>query len=128
MKRCLVLAAVMCLMWGAGASAAEMSVRRLVICTGVENREPIGVAESFPAGTTEVVAFIDLAEVDCNCTVSFVWSHNGREVRTIIVPVSRETRWRSWARKNVQGQPGDWSVEVRSASNKPLMSTMFRVE
>jgi hypothetical protein len=128
MKRCLVLSAMIILTWGASVSAAEMRVQRLVVCTGVEEREPVGVAESFPAGSEGVYAFVDLADVDCNCTVSFVWSRNGKEIRTIIVPVSMETRWRSWARKNVADQPGDWSVEVRDASNKPLMSTMFRVE
>jgi hypothetical protein len=127
MKRYAMLAVLVCLMSSTVALAAETAVERLLVCSSVQDREPVGVAESFPAGTVEVVAFAHLVNVDCDCTISFVWSRNGKEVRTIIVPVSKEERWRSWARKKVDGQPGEWSVEVRNAANKPLMSTMFIV-
>jgi hypothetical protein len=127
MKTWALLVAAICLAC-VSTAAAQTAVERVVVCSGMEGREPVGISETFPAGTLEVVAFAQLTDVDCNCTVSFVWIRNGVEVRTIIVPVSRESRWRTWARKSVEGQPGDWAVEIRDAQNRPLGSTMFRVE
>lgn len=110
------------------AASEEMVVARAVVGTGVENMEPVGVAEIFPAATEKVFCFIEAKNIPKDTEVSFIWSQGGKEMRKINLPVKAGPRWRTWAHKNVAGQKGEWKVEIKDAEGKLLKEIKFKVE
>jgi len=45
------------------AEAKEMTLARAVVGTGVDNMEPVGAAETFPAATEKVFCFIEASNI-----------------------------------------------------------------
>jgi hypothetical protein len=106
----------------------EFTIARLVVCTGVENREPVGVAETFPAGTEKVYCFLEATEISKDTEVSFVWFHGDKEMLKTNLPLKTGPKWRTFADKNVQGMQGDWKVEIRDSGGKLVKEVTFKVE
>lgn len=110
------------------AAPNEMVIARAVVGTGVENMEPVGAAETFPAATEKVYCFIEANNIPKDTEVSFVWSQGGKEVRKINLPLKAGPKWRTWAYKNLGGQKGEWKVEIKDAEGKVLKEIKFKAE
>ncbi len=110
------------------APGQEMAIARAVVGTGVENQEPVGGAETFPASTEKVYCFIEATKIDKDMEVSFVWSQGDKEMRKINLPLKAGPKWRTWAYKNLGGLKGDWKVEVKDPQGKLLKELKFKVE
>ncbi len=107
---------------------APFSVKRLVVGTGVENREPVGVAEIFPSTTEKVYCFLEATDIAKNTEVSFVWFYADKEVSKFTVALEQGPRWRTYAEKNLRGLKGDWKVEIRDADGKVVKDVKFKLE
>jgi len=55
---------------------AGFTIARVVVGTGVENNEPVGVTESFPVSREKVYCFLQVNDIDKDTEVSLVWFHN----------------------------------------------------
>ena len=106
----------------------EFAVARLVIGTGVENREPVGVAETFPATTEKVYCFLEATEILKDTEVSFVWFLGEKEMLKTNLPLQTSPKWRTFADKNIGGMKGDWKVEVRDVKGNLVKDIKFKVE
>lgn len=106
----------------------EYTIARLVVGTGVENREPVGVAEMFPAATEKVYCFLEATEITKDTVISFVWFYGGKEVSKVDLPLQPGPRWRTFANKTVAGMTGDWKVEIRDATGNLVKDLTFKVE
>jgi hypothetical protein len=107
---------------------AIFNVAKLVVCTGVENRVPVGVAETFSASTQKVYAFLDATKITEDTQVTFVWLYNQKEVSKVELPLKRGFRWRTFASKTVSGMKGDWSVELKDAEGNTVKTAQFKIE
>jgi hypothetical protein len=106
----------------------EFTIARFVVGTGVENREPVGVAETFPATTEKVYCFLEAAEISKDTEVSFVWFLGDKEMLKTNLPLKMGPKWRTFANKNVGGMKGDWKVEMRDVNGNLLKDAKFKVE
>ena len=106
----------------------EFTIARLVIGTGVENREPVGVAETFPATTEKVYCFLEATEILKDTEVSFVWFHGEKEMLKTNLPLQTGPKWRTFADKNIGGMKGDWKVEIRDVKGTLVKDIKFKVE
>ena len=104
------------------------AVKRLVIGTGVENGEPVGVAETFPASTEKVYCFLEAIDIAKDTDVSFVWFSGEKEMSKFSVPLKEGPRWRTYAYKNLRELKGEWKVEVRDSEGKVVKDVKFKVE
>jgi hypothetical protein len=104
------------------------TAKRLVVGTGIENSEPVGVAETFPASTEKVYCFLEAADIAKDTEVSFVWSNGGKEMLKTTLPLKAGPKWRTYANKNLRGLKGDWKVEIKDAGGKVLKDVKFKVE
>ena len=96
------------------------------ICTGVKDRAPVGVADTFPASVGTLYCYSLVT--DAVDKVVQVWFHGDKEVFTIDLPV-RAARWRTWSVKKIlPGMSGAWRVEVRDAAGALLATAKFTVE
>ncbi len=113
---------------GATKETAPFTVKRLVVGTGVENGEPVGVAETFPASTEKVYCFLEATDISKDMEVSFVWFNGEKEMLKFSVPLKMGPRWRTYANKNLRELKGDWKVEIRDSEGKVLKDVKFKVE
>lgn len=105
-----------------------LTVARLVIGTGVENREPVGVAETFPGATEKVYCFLEATNIPEDMEITVIWFHGEKEMLKTTLPLKMGSRWRTQADKNLYGLKGDWKVEVRDAKGNLIKDVKFKVE
>lgn len=105
-----------------------LQIIRAVVGTGVENREPVGAAETFPASTEKVYLFLEAANIARDMDVSVYWFHGKNEMSKITLPLKQGSKWRTNALKNLRGLKGDWKIEVRDAEGGLLKEVKFKVE
>ena len=116
-----------------GQEKAEMgaqvfSVSTMVVAEDVQDREPVGVAETFPASTEKVYCFIEATNISEDTEATFVWYHEGQEMRTFTLPIMQGPRWRAFAYKNLHGKTGNWKVEIKDKTGNSVKSIPFKVE
>jgi hypothetical protein len=112
----------------AAKETAPFAIKRLVIGTGVENGEPVGAAETFPASTEKVYCFLEATDITKDTEISFVWFNGDKEMTKFNVPLKMGPRWRTYAYKNLRELKGDWKVEIRDPEGKVVKDFKFKVE
>lgn len=112
----------------AAKDAAGFTIARLVVGTGIENREPAGVAEIFLASTEKVYCFLEATGIAKDTEVSFVWIYNQKEILKTNMPLKAGPKWRTNTNKNLRGLKGDWKVEIRDSAGNVLKDVKFKVE
>ena len=111
-----------------GATAGEVMVLDAVLAAGMENRQPVGTAVTFPADVGRVYAFTRVVGAAEEGSVTHVWYHAGQVKAEVRLPV-RSDDWRTWSSKAVlPGWTGEWLVEVQGADGRVLASLPFQVE
>jgi hypothetical protein len=125
-----VLALLPAVLWGqeaapAGGAAPALSVTRIAVCTGIENREPVGEATSFDSGVGQLSCFTKVEGAQGETSIFHVWFHEGVERARIELSV-KAASWRTWSRKNITAE-GAWKVEVQDAQGGVLSSVEFTV-
>lgn len=108
--------------------AQLFSISTMVVAEDVQDREPVGVAETFPASTEKVYCFIEAKNISEDTEATFVWYHEAKEMRTFTLPIMQGHRWRTFAYKNLYGKTGNWKVEVKDKTGTPVKSITFKVE
>jgi hypothetical protein len=112
---------------GAEAEVDGATVAESAICTQVEDRVPVGAAETFPATVDRLFCFTDLRGA-AGTTVSHVWIHEGTTRARVDLEV-RGDRWRTWSSKQILPEwTGSWEVKVLTAEGAVLHTLSFTVE
>lgn len=104
-----------------------LRVTRAVVATSVEDREPVGVAESFSADVGTLY-FYTVFEGDFEeTTLEHVWLRDGEEVARVELR-ARGPRWRTWSAKQIPADwTGSWTAQVVAADDQVLSSVTFTV-
>jgi hypothetical protein len=112
----------------APAPAADLTIARMEIASSVENREPVGIAATFPATQEKVYCFLEFRNVPAETSVTVVWTLGMNEMGNVPLTIKPFSKFRTWANKTIGGMKGDWKVEVKDASGAVLKSATFKVE
>lgn len=106
----------------------EMRVTQAVTATGVQDREPVGIAETFSAEVGEVF-FYTVFEGDFpESEVTHVWRRDGEEMARVPLTV-RGPRWRTWSSKRILADwTGSWTAQVVGPEGTVIESVEFTVE
>lgn len=106
----------------------RFTIARLVVGTGIENREPVGVAEKFPSATEKVYCYLEATGIAKDTEIYFVWLYNQEEMLKTGLTLKADPKWRTNANKSLRGLKGNWKVEVRDDAGKSLKGVNFKVE
>ena len=112
----------------AAAPATSLTISRMEIAGSVENRQPVGIAASFPASQEKVFCYVELKDVPKDTTITFVWTFEQNETDKVTQQVKKSSRWRTWGNKTLVGRIGNWKVDVLDESGAVLKSATFKVE
>lgn len=105
----------------------DLVVLQFVIAQRVVEREPQGVGDQLPPGTTDVFAFARLNYVGAQTAITYVWSQDGKEVRRQPQTVQNSTGWRSYAA--FRGlKPGKWRVELLDEAGAVIADREFTAQ
>lgn len=105
-------------------ATSSVEVLDALVGTGVENREPIGAAESFDATVTRVYCWTRAKASSTPVTLHHVWSRDGEKVSEVPLTLNVSPA-RTWSYKTVV--PGSWKVEVTDESGVVLKTLEFQV-
>jgi hypothetical protein len=112
-----------------GSDATGLSLKRLVVTTAIEHREPVATS-TFRAGDGPIIAFVELAnpgDADNSISIGFE-SDSGRKVGDVELEVpAHSRRWRTWGRTRLIRQPGAWTAVVKDGSGEVLARQTFVV-
>lgn len=112
----------------AAQQAPSFAVTRMVACTNVENYEPVGEAEAFPAATEKIWCFLDAAQIVAETTVTFVWYCGDQEYSRFSLPLKAGQRWVTYAWIFTNGRTGDWKVDLQDAAGTVVKSVAFKIQ
>lgn len=127
-KKIVIMGAVLAVLLAAGAWAAVENVD-LVFCRQVSDRNPVDVADAFPA---------DIGWVYCHTTVNnpyeptqihHDWYYQGAYISRYTLAVGTGPRWRTFSAKKISpAWIGKWEAVVRDANGKELARKSFTVK
>ncbi len=114
----------------ASVSGAEgLSLARLAVATGVENREPV-TTQPITTSTEPLYAFLDLSnptESPRELIVTFERADGTSVARNGLEIPAHQKRWRTWAKARALKQAGTWTVFVRTPEGQELSRQDFEV-
>jgi hypothetical protein len=112
------------------ASPKELTVKRLVLAHGVDNREPQDPSSTFKTQDDRVYAFVELqnpTKTAGRISVVFV-PPSGSALAEIPLEVGDTSRFRTWAFTRKAHDAGQWGVVVRDDKGRLLARETFTVE
>ncbi|UCD16298.1 MAG: DUF2914 domain-containing protein [Candidatus Zixiibacteriota bacterium] len=97
------------------------------LCTGVEERMPIGMANSFHADVGQVWLWCRVQGATDTTLVKHVYYYDGEEMATVELPV-KSPSWRTWSSKKIlPGWTGQWEVKILDENDIVLKTIPFTV-
>jgi len=97
------------------------------ICTGVENRQPIGAGPVFPDDLDKLYCFTKIGGAEGATYVYHVWYFGDDEVARVKLPV-KSNPWRTWSSKKLYMVLGNGHVEIVSESGDMLGKAEFEIQ
>ncbi len=98
----------------------------IIIGTGMENKELVGVSDTFSADTPQLVGWTRIKGAHQPTEIRHVWKVNGKEVTSVSLSV-QSSSYRTYSRKTLNGQVGNWSLEVKDVDGNVIASKNFEV-
>jgi len=109
-------------------TAVKMEVVEMMICTGVQDRVPVGTDTMFLKTVGQLYCYTKVTGAGESAKLSHVWYHNDQEMARVDLNVMADT-WRTWSSKKiVEEWIGSWRVDVVSESGEVLKSMAFTVQ
>jgi hypothetical protein len=108
-----------------------LSVKRLVVTSGVKDREPVSIAEPLTSDGSPIYAFAELANPGGeseNVRITFERKGGAERVGNVTLPVpAKVSRHRTWATTRFIRAAGVWEAVLWNESGGELGRTSFEV-
>jgi hypothetical protein len=99
-----------------------------VLCTGIENRMPVGEGDSFPADVDRVYLWTKVTGVsEGETTIHHVWLREGEEMADVELTV-KGSPWRTYSYKTIPPEwSGKWEVKITGPDGNVIKDVKFIV-
>lgn len=117
---------LMCFFVGSAQAMTSEFVKRAIITSGIENREPVNDLQQVDGDTNKVYFFTEVIN-QADTMVTHRWFLNGRLEAEVVLKIG-SNRWRTYSSKNLvpEFHSGDWQVEIVDQNNKVIGSATFQ--
>ena len=97
-------------------------------CTAVQDRMPVGTAESFTSDVGQVYVWSKImGSIDPSTVIKHVWYYDGQEKASVELIV-KGSNWRTWSSKKIPASwTGDWVVKIVDASGNIIKEVPFKI-
>ena len=98
------------------------------LCTGLEDRNPVGESDAFPADVDRVYLWTKVTGVtEGEVIIHHVWLREGQEMADVALPV-KGSPWRTYSFKTIPPEwAGNWEVKITGPDGNVLTSVSFSV-
>lgn len=107
------------------AGAKDIVFESVVLAKGVQNRQPVGIADSFADGQ-EITCFMRVRNPGPKRTLRHQWYHGDTRKSSVAISVGGPT-WRTWTQRPVYGT-GSWRVDIVDEAGEVLHTVPFEVK
>ena len=119
---------VMCSSVSFAQDQADIQIENAVICTSVEDRQPIGADSVFNADIGKLYCFTKITSQTDTAQISHVWFLGDMQMAKVDLPIGAQT-WRTWSSKRILlDWVGDWRVEIQDAEGNVLYEIFFVIK
>jgi len=109
-------------------STTGLTIDKMVVCTGIEEREPVGEGTLFQSGVGKLYCFSLVLGAEEPTVIHHVWYWNDQKMADIPLTI-RSSRFRTYSSKNILPQwKGAWRVELTGPKGEILSTAAFNVE
>jgi hypothetical protein len=106
----------------------EITVAKAVICTGVQDRAPVGEGTLFPSTVGKIYCYSLILLPEGETTIHHIWYWEDNRMADVPLTV-RAPRFRTYSSKQILPQwKGAWRVELTGPDGKVLATTAFTIE
>ncbi|MBI5469310.1 MAG: DUF2914 domain-containing protein [Deltaproteobacteria bacterium] len=113
---------------GFATGGTAFTVERFVVAESVHDREPVNVTEKIPASAENAFCFLEVRSIAKDTDAVFIWYKDNEVVSKVRAPLGQGQRWRTYSSKKLNGQAGEWKVEVRDNDGNVMDTVNFTVE
>ena len=107
---------------------STLEVTEMVICTGVEDRVPVGADTMFLNTVEQLYCFTKVTGAAAEETISHAWYFVDNEMAKVDLTIAGDP-WRTWSSKRIiEEWSGNWRVDVVTASGEILKSMDFVIQ
>lgn len=100
----------------------------VVVCSAIEDRQPVGAAESFGSDVGQLFCWTKCLGATDTTAIQHVWTREGETIATVDLPV-KSPAWRTWSSKQLlPSWTGSWEVRVLDAGGNIIRSVTFKIE
>ena len=104
-----------------------LTVRRIVICEDVKDREPAAIDSVF-TNVERLCCFTEINGADEPTHIQHVWYHGNKEMLRIKLSV-RASHWRTYSAKRILSEwTGNWRVDVIDDEGRRISQSYFQVK
>lgn len=108
-------------------NAQELSVKEMVFCSSVVDRQPVNIDTTFANDVERIYCFTKIHGATVPGAIKHIWYHNDEKRAEIELNVKADP-WRTWSSKKiVPSWTGTWKVEVVGDKGNVLISKSFSV-
>ena len=109
-------------------AANNMRVIRAVAASGLMNKNPAGVSDSFPWSMEKVYIWTMIECARPPSSIRHTYYFEGQKVNDIVLKI-KSPQWRTWSYKTLLDKRyiGQWKVDITSDEGRLLQSVFFEV-
>ena len=97
------------------------------LCSGIEERMPVGPAETFPPDIENVYLWCKVTGATDSMSILVAWYYGDQEMATVELPV-KSAYWRTWSSKRILPEwTGDWTVRLLNADGNGIKELNFTI-
>ncbi len=105
----------------------KMEVARMVLCEGIEAREPSNASDDFSPDINQVYCFTEVVNAGEPTTITHMWYFGDKLMAEIPLDVMGN-RFRTWSSKRITPHAsGTWRVEAVDEAGEKLGEIAFKV-
>jgi hypothetical protein len=94
--------------------AKALEIVNAVICTDIQDREPVGAADSFAVGTLKLYCYTKITGANEGDEIIHVWKKGSEEMARVTLKLGGSP-WRTRSSKNLaEDAAGTWTVDIMS--------------
>jgi hypothetical protein len=106
----------------------DLKIEEMVFCSGLDERQPVGIDTVFADSVGQVYCFTKIAGATDTTSISHAWYYQEEEKAIVSLAVKAKL-WRTWSSKQIVKEwDGKWRVDVLSSEGEILKSKEFLIE
>lgn len=107
----------------------DQKVEKIIFCTDVVNREPVGEIQQLSAQTSRLFCYTVIRNDSAATTIKHLWLLNGQLISEVELPIGTSPAWRTWSSKQIPpDHKGPWQVLIRDAKGNELSKKILPSE